>query len=258
MCLIFLAHQQHSDWPLIIASNRDEFFNRPTQPGHFWGPQFNLLAGKDQEHGGTWLAVNKNGRFSAVTNFRDPNQSLGKISRGQLVTDFVNGNAGALDYLQNINPEDYTGFNLLVFDGKDLGYTSNKSDGPKLLEPGVYGLSNHLLDTPWPKVVSGKRTFAEIIDQTDVDIEELFSLMTDTQRADIEDLPRTGVSTELEHHLSSKFITPTADNIPDSHGNYGTRSTTIIMIDKNGHGVWHERNHESGEISTETAVEVNW
>lgn len=258
MCLIFIAHQQHQDWPLIIASNRDEFLNRPTEPGHFWGPQFNLLAGRDQEHGGTWMAINRQGRFAAVTNYRDPNQAIGKVSRGQMVTDFINTEASAKDYVSGLNPRDYTGFNFLAFDGKEFFYTSNKAESIQELTPGIYGLSNHLLDTPWPKVVSGKQRFAEIIDQQTVSVDDLFDLMTNTDRAATEDLPSTGVSLELEHHLSSRFITPTADNIPDSHGNYGTRTSTIILIDHKGHGRWYERNHDQGLVSEGPTAEFEW
>jgi uncharacterized protein with NRDE domain len=204
------------------------------------------------------MAVNRQGRFAAVTNFRDPKQSLGKVSRGQLITDFIESQTSAKDYVNSLNPNDYTGFNLLVFDGKEFFYTSNKAESNKELTPGIYGLSNHLLDTPWPKVVSGKQRFSEIIDQKTVNVDQLFDLMANTERAPLDELPKTGVSQELEHHLSSRFITPTADNIPDSHGNYGTRTSTIILIDHQGRGRWYERNHDQGLVSEGPTLEFEW
>ncbi len=231
MCLILFAYKIHPKYKFILAANRDEFYERPTASAHFWEDAPEILAGRDLALGGTWLGVTKNGRFAAVTNYRNPNQPQGKLSRGALVSDFLRGDDSVLNYLKKVenNAENYTGFNLLVGDfGKgndDLAYFSNRGEGIKFLEAGVYGLSNHLLDTPWQKVVLGKENFVKVISEQNISADSLFNLLKDKTLAKDEDLPETGVGIEKERILSPCFIeTPI----------YGTRSSAVLLVGENG------------------------
>jgi len=258
MCLIFVAYQQHEQWPLILASNRDEFFQRASEPGHFWAPQFNLLGGRDQEQGGTWLAVNRAGRFAAVTNFRDPAQTMGERSRGHLVHDFVAGEMSAGEYLQQLKPEQYTGYNLLLGDTQSLHYSSNRGPGDQTLTAGVYGLSNHLLDTPWPKVTEGKQLFAEMVADAEFTVDRLFDLMADYQPAPADALPDTGIGADAERHLSSRFIPGWQPSPSEKLQGYGTRTTTVVLMNSQGHGHWFERNHSATAINRSETLGFSW
>ena len=159
MCLILLAWQAHPDYPLVVAANRDEFFARPAAPAGWWQDAPDVFAGRDLEAGGTWLGLSRAGRFAGLTNFRDPGRNrVGTPSRGALVADFLGStesSAEALARLQLEGPR-YNAFNLFVSDGDTLGIYESESGAARLLEPGVHALSNHLLDTPWPKVRAGK------------------------------------------------------------------------------------------------------
>ncbi|MCA6396615.1 MAG: NRDE family protein, partial [Cytophagales bacterium] len=159
MCLIFFAVQQHPNYNLVIAANRDEFYSRKTAPAAFWQEQPNILGGRDLEAKGTWMAMTKTGRISMVTNYRDPH-NINPIapSRGQLVSDYLAGEMDPSFYLKKIEQvgKAYNGFNLIVGNSSDLYYYSNYSGSPTKIEQGIHGLSNHLLDTPWPKVERGK------------------------------------------------------------------------------------------------------
>jgi uncharacterized protein with NRDE domain len=212
---------------LVIAANRDEFYQRPTKEAAYWEDHPGIFAGRDLVSNGTWLGVTDAGRFAAVTNYREANQEKGIRSRGALVADFLTGTERPLEYLQTIEArkDDFTGFNLLVGEisesFSELSYYSNRSGAPVSLDDGVYGLSNHLLDTPWPKVVRGKESFKRRLNQKEFDEEELFELMSDRIRADDDELPATGVTPEQERALSPIFIkTPI----------YGTRCTTVLTI----------------------------
>ena len=159
MCLILVAWQAHPDYPLVVAANRDEFFARPAAPAGWWQDAPDVFAGRDLEAGGTWLGLTRAGRFAGLTNFRDPGRNrVGTPSRGALVADFLGStesSAEALARLQREGPR-YNAFNLFVSDGDTLGIYESESGAARLLEPGVHALSNHLLDTPWPKVRAGK------------------------------------------------------------------------------------------------------
>ena len=227
MCLILFAYKIHPKYKLILAANRDEFYQRPTASAQFWEDAPNILAGRDLALGGTWLGVTKNGRFACVTNYRNPNQPKGKLSRGGLVSDFLRGNETVLEYLQEVenNSENYTGFNLLVGDfgskKDELAYFSNRGDGVKVLSAGIYGLSNALLETPWQKVVRGKEKLQKAISEEEIFPNSLFNILQDRILAKDEDLPETGVGLERERILSPCFIeTPI----------YGTRSTSVVLI----------------------------
>jgi uncharacterized protein with NRDE domain len=163
MCLIVLAWQVHPEYPLVVAANRDEFFARPSAPAGFWPERPEILAGRDLEAGGTWLGVNRCGRFAALTNYREGGQQRPEApSRGALATDFLTQQSDPQRYLDDLAKRgaEYNGFNLFVGDCRRLGYYANRGRGPRWLEPGIYGLSNHLLDTPWPKLAAAKTAFA--------------------------------------------------------------------------------------------------
>ncbi len=227
MCIILFAFETHPEYRLILASNRDEYFDRPTAPADFWEEAPNLLAGRDLKEGGTWLGITKSGRFGALTNYRDP-PTIRKDapSRGGLVSDFLMGKESAADFLKKLhtgNPG-YNGFNLLIADHKELYFYSNRGDGPERLSPGVYALSNRLLDTPWPKVVRGKKTFEEVIrGDRRPSSGPLFQVLSDRTPVPDRDLPHTGVTLEWERVLSPIFVAS-----PD----YGTRASTLLFVDR--------------------------
>jgi uncharacterized protein with NRDE domain len=225
MCVILFAINQHPKYKFIVTANRDEFYERPTAQAEFWAENPNILAGKDLVHGGTWLGVTKNGRFAAVTNFRNPNQPKGSLSRGNLVKDFFCGVDSPQHYLQQIHADkdNYTGFNLLVGELSNevnLSYYSNISDEIIKLNAGIFGLSNHLLDTDWHKVKSGKSKLKNTLN--DISNDNLLEILADKTSAKDEDLPNTGVGIERERILSPIFIeTPI----------YGTRCSSVLLID---------------------------
>jgi len=224
MCLVIIGHQQHPQWPLLIAANRDEFHARATAPSHFWREQGDMLAGKDLEAGGTWMGIHRNGRFAAVTNYRDPARTApAPRSRGELPTAFLLGSDTPLDYLAKVSERmsDYAGFNLLVGDNDSLCYLGNDGQtGPQLLTPGVYGLSNARLDTPWPKVERGKTVMSQLLASSELGHRSLASAVSDPALARPEELQAQGLDGEMDVLLSAQFI---------SAGGYGTRSTTTIL-----------------------------
>lgn len=228
MCLILIAWRAHSGYPLVVAANRDEFFSRPTAPAAFWKERPAVLAGRDLEAGGTWLGVTRTGRFAALTNFRDPAQNRADApSRGHLVVDYLSGDDTPRAYLDRIAPlaGRCNGYNLLLGDSESLWWSSNVGGEPRLLQAGVYGVSNHLLDTPWPKVGAGKTALADAIERLPDD-RALFDLLQDDGIHPDAHLPQTGVPLEWERLLSSAFV-----KSPD----YGTRSSTVLCI---GQDAW--------------------
>lgn len=227
MCLILVAWRVHADYPLVVAANRDEFFARPTAPAAFWKEAPQVLAGRDLDAGGTWMGVTRCGRFAALTNFRDPSQNRkGVPSRGGLVAGFLAGNEAPQDYLERIAPlgRQCNGYNLLVGDGSELWWSSNMGGAVRQLGPGVYGISNHLLDTPWPKVGAGKTALATALDRLPDD-EALFALLQDDGIHPDAHLPQTGVPLDWERLLSSAFV---------KSPSYGTRSSTVLCMGKDG------------------------
>lgn len=234
MCLILVAWRAHPDFPLVVAANRDEFHSRPSAPAAFWPEAPAILAGRDLQAGGTWLGVTRSGRFAALTNFRDPARLRRDApSRGALVQRYLAGDAAPAAYLASLGcvAAHYNGFNLLVADGTMLGYFSNCGREPRRLDPGLYGLSNHLLDTPWPKVSRAKSSLAAAL-QALPESGPLFDMLLDDTPAPETELPRTGVSRDWERLLSSAFVrSPT----------YGTRSSTVIVLDPRGQLTFEER-----------------
>jgi uncharacterized protein with NRDE domain len=227
MCLIMLAWRAHPRYPLVVAANRDEFFSRPTATAAYWPDAPNVLAGRDLLGGGTWLGITANGRFAALTNFRDPSRIReGTPSRGRLVADFLLGNETIAEYDQRLVTvaSHFNGFNLIFGDAAGLAYFSNCGDRSRRLEPGIYGLSNHLLDTPWPKVDRGKSALTAALHALPHEAPLMALLRDETVAAD-EDLPRTGVSLEWERLLSAAFV---------RSADYGTRSSTVLVLDTEG------------------------
>lgn len=227
MCLILFAYQQHPDYPLIMLSNRDEFFSRPSQAAHFWPDEPNIFAGRDEEASGTWLGVNKNGRIAAVTNFREvtPKQNT-SLSRGELTAKFLQSNQRATSYLQDIDNTQhlYSGFNLLVGTIKQLYYYSNRQREIIQIPAGIHGLSNSLLNSPWPKVDTGKSALKQQLKQ--LNRQALIDILLDKQQPSDRILPNTGVGIETERMLASRFI---------HTEHYGTRAATLLLINQHGH-----------------------
>jgi uncharacterized protein with NRDE domain len=244
MCLIALAWQAHPAYRLIVAANRDEYFRRPAAPADFWDDHRKVLAGRDLEAGGTWLGITLDGRFAALTNYRNPaDRRTGVPSRGALVADFLTGSARPAEYAKALEKRaaSYNGFSLLVGNEGSLWFFSNRGSPPQRVPPGVHGLSNHLLDTPWPKVEKAKTALsAHLREPFDADI--AFGLLSDTQRAPSQQLPSTGVSLELEERLSAIRIL--------ASGGYGTRCSTVLCFGSAGRVEFHERSYrEDGSAS---------
>lgn len=252
MCLVACALNQHPKYPFILVSNRDEFRARPSAPAHFWKDDPNILAGIDLKMNGTWLGITRTGRIALITNYRDLNNLKPDApSRGALVSNFLKSEVSADDYLASItDPTSYNGFNLLVGDRKGLSWFSNKSEEKTKLESGIFGLSNALLDTPWPKVEALKNGLRDVINADKVESEKLFALLASSQRPVDTALPDTGVGLELERLLSSAFI---------NSEKYGTVCSTVILIDKEENVQFFERSFDgngeaSGEVSFSFAV----
>lgn len=248
MCLILFANNVHPKYKLIVAANRDEFYQRPTAPAYFWEDNPEILAGRDLEKKGTWMGVTKSGRFAALTNYRNPNEvTEGKRSRGELVSDSLKHHGDIKEYMKSLgkNNELYPGYNLLSGDGDNLYYYSNVGQVLQKVTPGVYGVSNHLLNTEWPKVQAGKEGLAAILNTDHEDyVEPLLTLLQKADQAPDEKLPQTGVSLEWERILSPMFI--------KSEG-YGTRSSTVLLMsEKEIHYV--ERVFSNNEVNTQKYV----
>lgn len=227
MCLILFAHRAHPAYRLVVAANRDEWFQRPTAPAAFWPDAPYVLAGRDLEANGTWLGVTRTGRFAALTNFRDAESRRTDLpSRGALVRDFLTSEVAPGEYLDSLRAQAgrYNGFSLLVADTRSMRYFSNRDGAARELPAGVYGLSNHLLDAPWPKVRAGKARLAAHLDGH-VSAERLLEILDDTHAAPDDALPRTGVSLERERQLSPMRILA---------GDYGTRSSTVVLVSAEG------------------------
>ena len=237
MCVLFIAYRKHPRHPLVVLANRDEFYDRPTAPATRWEDHPDVTAGRDLVAGGTWLGITETGKFAAVTNYRDPERQQGSVSRGRLVADFLIEGISAENYVEQIaaTAEKYSGFNLVIADPNGLYYVSNASrEQPRKLEPGIYGLSNHLLNTPWPKVSSGLAAFEKLIEGNAFIEERAFDLLADETLAADDELPDTGIGLEKERLLSSIFIRSPV---------YGTRSSTIVLADQNWDLSLEERVH---------------
>ena len=230
MCLLLIAYRRHHRYQLLVAANRDEFHERPTAPLAFWDDAPDVLAGRDLREGGTWMGITRTGRFAAITNYRDPERVLLHApSRGRLVSDYLQGMEPARAYLDRLLPQAaaYNSFNVLLGDAEGLFYYSNRAGAhPLALAPGLYGLSNHLLDTPWPKLERGRRALSQLLaSASEPNPSDLLRLLDDRTPAPDAELPRTGVPLEWERWLSPIFITAPG---------YGTRSSTALLADSDG------------------------
>jgi len=229
MCLILFRFDPSNRYPLVVAANRDEAYARPTQTAHYWPDQPHIYAGRDLQAQGSWLGVNQQGQFAALTNFRDGQQTTHSgPSRGELVTEFLRQQQGGLDFLTKIRAkaDQYQGFNLLIGDQHQLWHLSNRSHDLAIteLKPGYYGLSNHLLDSPWPKSEQGKLKLQHALNRPQQDWPfALQQLLLDEQSYPDTELPETGVSQEIERLLSPIFI---------RSEHYGTRSSSIVVMDR--------------------------
>ncbi|MEO1651995.1 MAG: NRDE family protein [Bacteroidota bacterium] len=239
MCLIAFNWQNHPRYKLILIANRDEYFHRATAPAAYWEDDPNLLAGRDLEAGGTWMGIHRRGAFTALTNYRDPQQIKSKApSRGHLTSEFLKGNQTPLAYLKEIEPliSDYNGFNLLVGNLEELYYCSNYAKDLQKLQPGLYGLSNHLLDSPWPKVTKAKRILEGFLNQDVMPVSDLLEAMHDSQFPPDKEVQQTGLPFEIEKQLSRMFI-----SMPQT--NYGTHSSSVLLLDKENRFFFTERRY---------------
>ncbi|MHC8317235.1 NRDE family protein [Pseudomonas sp. LB3P31] len=232
MCLIVFAWRPGHTQPLIVAANRDEFYARPSLPLAQWPQAPHVHAGRDLEAGGTWLGIGANGRFAALTNIRDPHQPPARKSRGELVARFLSGDTPIDDYLADVvgRSVEYAGFNLLIGNSHELWHFNAREFEAVMLQPGVYGLSNAGLDTPWPKLLKARAALERNLE--DPQPEALLELLNDSQTASFAELPDTGVGLATETLLSSVFIaSPT----------YGTRASTALIVQADGTRLMVER-----------------
>ncbi len=236
MCLILLSYDTHPLYRMVLAANRDEYYRRPTAPAAFLDNAPDILGGLDLKHNGMWLGITRTGRLAAITNYRDPGLDMSNApSRGFLVKEFLLGKESPQNYLQYIKSvgDQYNGFNLLVGDRTELFYYSNRGNRIQKIKPGTYGLSNHLLDTPWPKIAKGKDTLKRLLENNKkVNPENIFAMLRDGVFPPDDLLPDTGVDLEWERILSPLFIKSEF---------YGTRSSSVVLIERNGEITFMER-----------------
>lgn len=218
MCLILFAKNAHPEWNLVVAANRDEFYQRPAINANYWLTHPHILAGQDLSAGGTWLGVDTKGRFAALTNVRQTPFTQGERSRGELIPQFLSSDLSAADYEQKIDYDQYAGFNLLVDDIRETRCFSNRFSAT-VIGDGVHGLSNASVNTPWPKVMVGKTRLCDVLSEENL-LNSLFALLRDESAHENSALPNTGVGIELEKLLSPIFI---------RSDDYGTRTSTVVL-----------------------------
>lgn len=225
MCLLAFAWQVHPQYPLVLIGNRDEFYARSATSIHVWPDFPQVLAGRDEQEGGTWLGVAQDGRWAALTNYREPNAAKGVLSRGHLVAEFLKGKTEPLAYMQQLatQSEQYSGFNLLVGNKHQAAVFSNRGTAPQLLEAGIYGLSNALLDSPWPKTQRLKAGLTDLLTQEVIDTTHALALLQDQTQPLDQDLPDTGIGLVWERLLATAFIKSPI---------YGTRASTVLLVGK--------------------------
>jgi uncharacterized protein with NRDE domain len=238
MCLILVAHRACARYPLVIAANRDEAYARPALPADRWADAPQVYGGRDALAGGAWLALSLAGRYAAVTNFRQGGTRNASLkSRGELVGRFVQGSASPHDYAEAVHAQGsgYNGFSLLVGDFSELYFASNRGNGLVRVTPGVHGLSNHLLDEPWPKVVKGIELLSSSLHLAPAALADaLYAFLADRTPAPDAMLPSTGIARERERELSAAFV---------ASARYGTRASTVIVVDANGKVRYSEKGY---------------
>jgi len=235
MCLILFATDAHARYALIVAANRDEAYSRAAAPAAFWEDCPQLYGGRDLEQGGTWLGLSRTGRFAAITNYRAASRSATARSRGELTREFLVGNEGADRYLQRVSrrADEYNGFSLIVGTPTNLYFFSNRGAATEPIGAGVHGLSNHLLNEPWPKVSRGKAALASLLDAPAEEIvSRMHAALADRTPAADALLPSTGVGLQRERDLSPAFI---------AGEHYGTRASTVVLVSRNGDVLFSER-----------------
>lgn len=251
MCLLAFAWQSHPRFRFVFAGNRDEFHSRPAAAADWWPQLPDVFGGRDLEAGGSWLGLRRDGRFAVVTNFREPDKRpAGVRSRGELVVRWLAADQAASDYLDRLREQrdDYAGYNLVFGDlfaaGNDLHYFCNREGEASPLKPGIHALSNHLLDTPWPKVRRLRERFLAEIERPEPSADVLLEMLADTRPAADHELPATGLSPEWERRLSpARIVSP----------EYGTRASTVILVGNDGHMHFHERRFTaSGTVESDT------
>lgn len=253
MCLIVFASDYHPLYRLVLAANRDEYFSRPTAPAAFWEDAPQVLAGRDLLAGGTWLGVTRERRLAAVTYYREPSEPVHQLpSRGMLAADFLKGTMPLQEYREQLQREGekYGGFNLLFGDDSGLYYHSNrrKSYRGKIysswVAPGIHGLSNGLLDTGWPKLVAAWKRLGQLLQEGAAPHPDaLFALLANRRPYPDRQLPDTGFGIERERTLSPIYI---------AGGDYGTRSSTVILIGRNNRVKFLERTFDNRQEITGT------
>ena len=250
MCLIHFHYKEHPIYQLIIVANRDEFYNRPTKQAHFWEDEPEILAGRDLLQKGTWLGISKNGKFAAITNFRDPRLPERPYSRGNIVRNFLTASTTPKDFVDQLERErdSYVGYNVIISDGKEFYHYNNILNEKNEIPPGTHSISNHSLNTPWPKVVKGKSLLSNYLKNHPerIQISDLFDILMDREIAPDDQLPDTGVGLEMERYLSSSFIC-----LP----HYGTRCSTVLLVDYEKNVTFVERTYEKGEFQFENRFE---
>ena len=255
MCLILLAWRAHPEYPLVFAGNRDEAYERPSTAAEFWNDDPQIFGGRDLEKGGTWLGITRTGRFAAVTNYRDgPAAWTAPRSRGDLTANFLSGADEPRAYLERVAPRrgEHGGFTFIIGDLDRLFCLSNRGSGIEELAPGIHGLSNHLLDTPWPKVTRGKDRVSALLgaDETTL-VDGLLRALADRTAAPDAELPDTGVGLQRERELSPAFV---------AGDRYGTRAATVLLVSRANEVVFVEhgfgpRGEPLGKTSTRFALQ---
>jgi uncharacterized protein with NRDE domain len=248
MCLLVLAWKTHPRYRLVLAGNRDEFHDRPAAALNWWQDDPRILGGRDLKANGTWLGVARSGRFGVVTNYRDLQAPVeGAPSRGGLVPRFLTGATSPKEFLDDLRGAAlrYSGFNLLVGGTRALYYFSNRAPAvPTALSPGVYGLSNHLLDTPWPKLARTRERFDRLLAQQEIQADDIFAMLGDREQASIDHLPSTGLPADWERVVSAPFIV---------NERYGTRCSTLLLVERNGRTTLHERRFDAAGVQSGTS-----
>lgn len=254
MCLINFNIGSHKKYKMIIAANRDEFYSRPTASLHYWDDHQNILGGRDLKAKGTWLAVSKSGKIGALTNIRTPEEMTmaAKKSRGELIVNYLLSEDNPEDYLKSLTDysSDYAGFNLLAGNPDELYYMNNYDNNVSRVDEGTHGLSNEYLNTPWPKVVIGKAELDKVLSEEEVNVDALFSLLRIDSEAADDIVQKTGVDSELEKKLSPLFI-----DIPDFA--YGTRCSTVVLIDHENNITLIERTFKNGVQTGEITEKIS-
>jgi uncharacterized protein with NRDE domain len=244
MCLILFSFRAHRHFPLVVAANRDEHYSRPAAPAAFWDDLPEIYGGRDLEKGGTWMALHGDGRFAAITNYREgvPGPAAPR-SRGELVSGFLAGTSTAEDFFRQAasRNNEYNPYSMIAGDLESLHFHSNRIAQPQTIAPGVHGLSNHLLNTPWPKVTTGIAALSSTTEFDDPDAisSVMFPLLLSDQPAPDLQLPDTGITRQREKELSPPFI---------RGEHYGTRTSTVVLVNTTGDVFFHEKRFGPGGV----------